>query len=196
MLPARKLKKSERFLILPKNVRNRRPNRLRILKRRFLRQSFLLYLSAVVSIPAVWRNKVSLPLSVCLCPCVGVGGRLRRLFPPPKKQRNRQNARKPPKKSLGRGKSWGQEASQQKQRPRPLRGEKTPTWGEGFPPPWALMCIHISKGACQKSYGSGKLKKNTWEGLFFSDDPKSSNFGSAGLTWRPLWPSIPQVPWR
>ena len=115
---------------------------------------------------------------------------------PQKKQRNRQNVGKPPNKSLGRGKNWGQEASQQKQRPRPLRGEKTPTWGEGFPPPWALMCIHISKGACQKSYGSGKLKKNTWEGLFFSDDPKSSNFGSAGLTWRPLWPSIPQVPWR
>ena len=75
-------------------------------------------------------------------------------------------------------------------------GERTPTWGEGFPPPWALMRIHISKGAYQKSYGSGKLKKNTWEGLFFSDDPKSSNFGSASLTWRPLWPSIPQVPWR
>ena len=116
--------------------------------------------------------------------------------PPKKKQRNRQNVGKPPNKSLGRGKSWGQEASQQKQRPRPLRGGKNPTWGEGFPPPWALMRIHISKGAYQKSYGSGKLKKNTWEGLFFSDDPKSSNLGSASLTWRPLWPGIPQVPWR
>ena len=114
---------------------------------------------------------------------------------PQKKQRNRQNVGKPPNKSLGRGKSWGQEAPQQKPRPQPLGG-KNPHVGGGFSTPLGLNVYTYFKGRLPEKLRKRQIKKKHVGGIIFSDDPKSSNFGSAGLTWRPLWPSIPQVPWR